>query len=226
MKIAVIHATQNSIQPLADAAALINHEVKIINFLDETLLYRVNEKGRIDSVSLRNFLKIAMRAAESKPDGMIIACSIYCPYVSWVRQICDCPVIAIDQPMITEAVALGSRIGVLATTAASGPSAVKKLEEEAEKQGKTISTETKLLPKAMTALVSGDVTGHDRLIKKGAEKLIEDGCDTIVLAQITMARAKYAMESLPVKVLSSPASGIRELLKLLDDGRKEGSLKS
>ena len=84
MKIAVIHATQNSIQPLADAAALINHEVKIINFLDETLLYRVNEKGRIDSVSLRNFLKIAMRAEESKPDGMIISFQFQGTFVSTV----------------------------------------------------------------------------------------------------------------------------------------------
>ena len=213
MKIAVLHATANAVRPLEDALRAVEPTVQIVNFVQEELLRRANEVGGVDPKGLRSFLRMAASAADAQPDGVIIACSLYCPYADWVRQISDSPVIDVDQPMIDRALAQGGKIGVLATTAASAPSAVKKLEKAAN--GKSFEVETAVSTEAMTALKQGDEARHNALLLDAAKELVDRGCQVLLLSQITMACAADTLKALPALVLSSPQTGAEEIIRLI-----------
>lgn len=219
MRIGIIHATQNAVEPLNQAFRELNAEVKLLNFVNEELLAHANQVGEIDSYGLRMFIKTVFQAVDAQVDGILIACTIYCPYCELVSQLTDVPVLAVDQPMITRAVLEGRKIGILATTPSSAPSAEKKIENEALRQNKTIVMESAIVPEAMAALKRNEVKEHNRLLKEAGDELKRRGCDILLLAQITMACAKKECETLGLPVLSSPAEGAGRMLELLENER-------
>src|SRR5690606_3605132 len=109
---------------------------------------------------------------------------------------------------------LGSRIGVIATVEAAGPTTLELLNQAAAAADRTVTTQLALIPEAFAALRAGDVAQHDRLIADQAAALAPTN-DVLVLAQISMARAAPALANLPVPVLTSPAAGIDALLARL-----------
>ena len=67
--------------------------------------------------------------------------------------------------------------------------------------------------KSMEALNAGEAEHHDNLITEATGTLI--GCDAIVLAQFTMARARPAVEATATApVLTSPESAVARLKHL------------
>lgn len=215
MRIGIIHATQNAVEPLNQAFHELNAEVELLNFVNEELLAHANRVGGIDSYGLRMFLKTVFQAVDANVDGILIACTIYCPYCELVSQLADVPVLAVDQPMIAKAVAEGKKIGILATTPSSAPSAEKKLEKEALAQEKTIIVKSAVVPEAMQALKRNHVQEHNRLLKEAGYRLKQEGCDILLLAQITMACAKKECDDLGLPVLSSPLEGASRMLELV-----------
>lgn len=220
MNIGIIHATLNAVQPLAEAFYKENPSISLVNFVNEELLAHANRIGGVDDWGLRNFTRLFMQAAEADVDGIIIACSLYSTYVDYVKPLTRKPVIAIDAPMVESAVREGKVIGVIATTAAAGPAEEKKILEEAKKLGKNITTRVEIRTEAMKALKKNDVMEHNCILREAAEKLMKEGCDTVVLSQITMACAKEEMRDLEVRVLSSPESGAEYMNALLSDNRE------
>ena len=213
MKIAVLHATVNAVRPLEDALRAIEPKAQIVNLVNEELLHRANEIGGVDARGLRSFLRLASLASDANPDGIIIACSLYCPYASYVHEISGIPVIAVDQPMMEAALQHGGKIGILATTAASGPAAIEKLKKAAN--GREFETEIAIVTDAMTALKAGDINKHNLLLKKAAKKLVDKGCTVLMLTQITMACAAEMLSDLPALVLTSPQTGAQAIIRLI-----------
>lgn len=209
MRIGVIHATLNAVKPLEEAFQAVNPSITVVNFVNEELLAHANRVGGVDGWGIRSFTRIIMEAAEAEVDAILIACSIYSTFAEQVQFLTDKPVIAVDTPMIKEAVEKGTRIGVIATTASAGPLEEKKLLEEAKGCSKQITTRVEICTEAMDALKRGDSGEHDRILREAAQRLEHEGCDVIVLSQITMARAKNAMEGVKAIVLTSPESGAR-----------------
>ncbi len=220
MRIGVIHATLNAVEPLVKAIHEVDFSAEVCNFVNEELLYHANQAKGVDEWGRRNFLRLAMQAAESSVDGIIIACSLYSTYGEQVRTLTDKPVIAIDQPMIEEAVQNGSYIGILATTASAGPAEEAKILAEAEKKKKVIKTEIAINTEAMRALKAGDRKRHDELLEETGLKLKEVGCDLLVLSQITMASGAEGLERHGISVLTSPRSGAKEMIaRIRERGR-------
>lgn len=217
IKIGVIHATYSAIEPLNQAAAKYREDVKLLNFVNENLLYRANQIGGADKQGLRSFTRLFFEAADAGMDGIIVACSVYTPFVEQMRKFVDIPVIGIDKPMLVSAVENGNKIGIIATTAASGPSAQRQMEKIAEHIGKDVSYEIEIDINAMTELKSGNIGEHDRLILEAGKRLVNQKCDCIVLAQITMARAVEQMLELGVPVLSSPMEGIKAIIAEIEN---------
>lgn len=220
MNIGVIHATLNAVQPLKKEFYKKNPGITLVNFVNEELLAHANRVGGVDDWGLRNFTRLFMQAAESDVDGIIIACSLYSTYVDRVKILTDKPVIAIDAPMIEAAARKGNKIGVIATTAAAGPAENEKILKEAERLGRHITTSVEIRTEAMMALKRGNVAEHNRILREAVEKLALEGCDTVVLSQITMACAKEDMKDLQIDILSSPESGA-EYMNVLLSGRQE-----
>jgi aspartate/glutamate racemase len=73
---------------------------------------------------------------------------------------------------------------------------------------------------ALAALDAGDVATHDRLAADAARRAQAMGCDVIVLAQFSLARAATAVErAVPLPVLTAPASAVRRLRSRLERGK-------
>lgn len=74
------------------------------------------------------------------------------------------------------------------------------------------------VPEAMTALRAGDVATHNGLLARAARGLV--GCDAIMLAQFSASRAEAEVQSsVSTPVLTSPATAVEKLRRLLTGGR-------
>ncbi len=217
INIGVIHATAAAIPPLNDAARKCGKDVTILNFLNENLLYRANQVGGADEFGFRSFTRLFFDAVDAGVDGIIVACSVYTPFVDRMKAYAGIPVIGIDNPMLTSAVEQGRKIGIVATTAASGPSAKAQMEKIADLSGKKVEFEIGINTDAMLALKTGDVERHNALIAETGKALISKGCDSIVLAQITMACAADGLHELGVPVFTSPMEGIKKITALIEE---------
>lgn len=223
IKIGVIHATCSAVEPLNKAAKEYRDDITVLNLVNENLLFRANQVGGADKFGLRSFSRAFFEAADAGVDGIIVACSVYTPFVELMRAFTDVPVIGIDNPMLLSAVQNGTRIGIIATTAASGPSAQRQMEKLAHQLGKKVEFDTEISTEAMCRLKSGDVDAHNRLLLAAGQKLVSRGCDCIVLAQITMACAAECMGELGVPVLTSPSEGIKKIVSLIEGHDQPGA---
>lgn len=218
MKIGVIHATAGAVAPLNEAFQRLAPETTVLNFVNEELLHRANAMGGTDAVGLRMFARTVFAAAEAGVDGLIVACSVYCPYVELIRPFLQVPVIAVDNPMLETAAAGGKKIGLLTTNLPAAPAAQKQIEQMAAALGRDPSFVQCPLPEAAAALKRGEQAEAVRRIREAAEELVRQGCDTLVLAQITMACAAPALADLGVTVLTSPDEGVRRIVSLVQRG--------
>lgn len=219
MRIGVIHATVNAIEPLTRAFREADPSITICNFVNEELLYHANQHHGVDAWGIRNFLRLAMQAAESSVDGIVIACSLYSGLAEKVQVLTNKPVIAIDQPMIDQAVLDGSHIGIMATTASAGPETERKVLAAAMHAGKEIKTSVAVNTAAMEALKAGDENKSFELLREMAQALKQQGCDTLLLSQITMAGAANLLNDCGMRVFASPQSGAAYMLARIEESR-------
>jgi Asp/Glu/hydantoin racemase len=125
-------------------------------------------------------------------------------------------VIKIDEAMIAEAVERGPRIGVVATAPTTLGPTRHLLQARAAAQDKKIEIELILVEHAIAALLSGDGTTHDRLVKQATLDLARR-VDVVVLAQASMARVLDVIPEAErgVPILSSPHLALRQVKQLL-----------
>jgi hypothetical protein len=99
------------------------------------------------------------------------------------------------------------RLGLLATFAPSVPSMEEELKIMAKEAGREVELRALCVPEAMAALDAGDGLEHDRLLAQAAPQLA--GCDAVMLAQFSTARALEAVRAvLGCPVLTSPDSAV------------------
>ena len=216
MRIGIIHATCNAVTPVTEIARLYYPDVAIVNFVNEYLLDYANKVGGVDDFGLRQFAQILSQAEEAQLDGIIIACTIYSPYAEYFQPMVRVPLIGIDRAMIEAAVDQGGKIGIIGTTAPSVPAVKLQMEEYAKEKNIALEIVTRTVTAAMANLEQGRTEEHDRLIREAAEGLVEEGCDTIVLSQITMARVKPLLSELNVTVFTSPEEGLARMCGLIN----------
>jgi Asp/Glu/hydantoin racemase len=157
-----------------------------------------------------------LSAADRGAVAILATCSSIGPAVEIASQLVDVPVLRIDEPMASAAIASGRRIGVLATVASTLNPTVDLLRRCAEDLEKDVEITPVLRDGAFTAMRSGDGAGHDEIIVEALMELAAD-VDAIVLAQASMARVVATLEpgALSVPVFSSPSSGMAGLASVL-----------
>jgi Asp/Glu/hydantoin racemase len=120
------------------------------------------------------------------------------------------PVLKPNQAMFAEALATGRRIAMLATFEPSIASMEEEFAAEAARAGGRATLRSVLVPGALAALQAGRRDEHDARIVEAGRAL--DDCDTILLAQFSMAPAAAALRSVvSVPVLTSPSSAVAML---------------
>lgn len=211
IKIGLIHTTSNSMQPINDAFRELAPEVKVLNFLDEGLMEDINKRNNITPDMIRQLVDIMNKVEKSGVDGILLACSAFSPHVEDISSLFAVPVVSADISMLEQAIQMGENIGVIATVGAAGPTTERLLKELAVKQSKNIMVNTQVLTEAFSALKSGDIEKHNKLIQ---EKILELSayCDVILLAQMSMTRAIEDFGPITTPLLTSPQISVQAIL--------------
>lgn len=208
MRIALIHALRHSPPPIEAAFARLWPEATLMNLLDDSLSADLSRDGRITDAMTGRFLSLASYARATGADGILFTCSAFGPCIEAVqRALSPLPVLKPNEAMIEEAMAIGGRIGLLASFAPT-------LQSMPPEFPDSLTVTPKLAEGALAALDRGDGTEHDRLAALAARDLAE--CNAIALAQFSLARATPAVaEATGKPVLTTPDSAVRKLKRLL-----------
>jgi Asp/Glu/hydantoin racemase len=208
MRIALIHALQHSLPPVAASFAKLWPEVELMNLLDDSLSADLEREGGLTRGMTERFLKLGRYATGTGADAILFTCSAFGPCIEAVaRAERPIPVLKPNEAMIEQAVAKGSRIGLLSTfppTLASMP----------REFPNSVQVVPKLADGALTALGRGNTGEHDRLIAEAAKSLRD--CDVIALSQFSMASAAPLVAQASGRpVLTTPDSAVEKLRDML-----------
>ncbi|HEY0697278.1 MAG TPA: aspartate/glutamate racemase family protein, partial [Micromonospora sp.] len=108
--------------------------VDVVDIVDETLLRDTIEQGMLERTRRRVAEHVGY-AAGSGAAAVLVTCSSIGAAAEAARGGVDIPVYRVDQPMATEAVTTGRRIGVLATLSATLQPTRDLLRREADRAG-------------------------------------------------------------------------------------------
>ncbi len=210
-RIALIHATPAAVEPIKAAFAEIWAEPDLVNLLDDSLSRdRATSAGLSDSM-YRRFDALGGYALSVGADAILFTCSAFGPAIERVARAVTIPVLKPNEAMFAEAIAIGGRIGMLATFEPSIASMGEEFEADAARAGSNARLDCVFVPGAMAALLAGHREQHDTMIADAATALSH--CAAIMLAQFSMAsaapRLRQRLPALPV--LTSPASAVAAL---------------
>ena len=209
MRVALIHALRHSPPPVEAAFRAEWPDATLMNLLDDSLSADLSRAGRLTPTMFERFRTLSRYAAGTGAQGILFTCSAFGPPIEAVaRDLAPMPVLKPNEAAIEEVVALGRRIGLLATFA--GSLATMPAEFPAG-----VEVVPCLAEGALAALDAGDFAAHDRLAAEASRALV-GRCDAILLSQFSLARAApmvAAATGLPV--VTTPGSAVRRLKSLL-----------
>ncbi len=215
-KLVLVHTVSPLLPVFNKLGAELLPGVRLAHILDEPLLERVRQRGQLapeDSVRLGSHVTVA---EQTGAQAVLVTCSTISPCVDDVRAAASIPVVKIDEAMIAEAIAKGSKIGVVATAASTLAPTQLLLQAQADSAGQEIVVESVLVENALPALLSGDGVTHDTLVRRVVLEL-SSRVDVVVLAQASMARVLDVIPEAErrVPILSSPHLALERVGGLL-----------
>ena len=213
-RIALIHATPVAIDPIVAAFKRLWPAARTTNLLEDSLSADLAAAGRLTDRITERFVTLARYARGCGADAILFTCSAFGPAIEAARTALDVPVLKPNEAMLDEALAAGTRIGLMATFEPSIPSLKAELEDLAREKRVKLTIRTEAVPAALAALHGGQPNEHDRLIAAAAAKM--EDCEALILGQFSMASAAESIASKPGrKVLTSPASAVMRLKQTL-----------
>lgn len=217
-KLAIVETSQISSAELKRLCAEIIPDVKVCEFIDDTLLAEVVANGSPTPAVRRRMLNYYHHAQLVGADVILNQCSSVSEVAETIKPFIDVPIIKIDEAMARKAVSIGSRIAVIATVASTVGPSVRLVESMAREAGKQVQIEQRLVDGAMMVLLqTGDREKHNAMIVGDVEEAAKHN-DVIVLAQGSMTVLEPSLKHISKPVLTSPRLGIeyvREVLQKL-----------
>jgi aspartate/glutamate racemase len=214
-RIALVHALAHSVAPINEALARDWPQATRMNLLDDSLsadLARTAAAGGngLNAAMHQRFEALAAYAEGAGAQAILFTCSAFGPCIEAVAvRRPHMPVLKPNEATVAEAVALGGRIGLLATFSPTLDSMPGEFPAGSD-------LVTGLAEGALDALNRGDGAAHDAAVVEAAGQLLARGCTVITLAQFSMARAQAAVEqALGLPVLTTPGSAVRLLRQRL-----------
>ena len=207
-RIALIHATPAAVDPIRAAFAEAWPEPDLVNLLDDSLSRDRALAPDLTDDMYRRFDTLGRYALSFGADGILFTCSAFGPAIERVARAVPVPVLKPNEAMFGEAIAIGGRIGMLATFESSIASMGAEFATAAAAARSAVTLQSVFVPHAMAALLAGQRDHHDALIEQAAAALAH--CDAIMLAQFSMAptadRLRQQMPDVPV--LTSPGAAV------------------
>lgn len=209
-RIALIHALAHSVAPINEALGRDWPEARRMNLLDDSLSADLAAAGALDEAMHGRFARLARYAVDCGSDAILFTCSAFGPCIDAVaREHAPLPVLKPNEAMVSQAVAHGGPIGLVAS-----------FEPTLRSMPAEFPAGTRLLcalaEGALDALNRGDPAGHDERVARAAQALAEQGCRAIALAQFSLARARPLVQARTrLPVLTTVDSAVAELRRRL-----------
>jgi Asp/Glu/hydantoin racemase len=191
-------------------------DVDVFNIVDDSLVSGISAAGSLTPTIARRVAGYLESAELAGADYIMVTCSSIGPAVEAGAKLIGVPVLRVDQPMADKAVAIGKKIGVVATLQTTLEPTADLILRRAAIAGKQIELTSKLCEGAFEALMSGDAATHDTKVA-AALKELSQSVDVIVLAQASMARVvdTLAAADKRVPILASPGIAVDYLATVL-----------
>ena len=155
--------------------------VDVFNIADDSLVKGIREEGSLTATIARRVTSYLESAELAGADYIMVTCSSIGPAVEAGAKLMGVPVLRVDQPMADKAVAIGKRIGVIATLSTTLEPTADLIQRRAVIAGKQIELTSKLVDGAFEALMAGDGATHDAKVAAALKELSKQ-VDVIVLA--------------------------------------------
>jgi Asp/Glu/hydantoin racemase len=190
--------------------------VNVFNIVDDSLIKQVISRGELRADTARRVVNYAGSAESAGADYIMFTCSSIGAAVEAAADLTQVPVLRVDQPMADQAVATGSRIGVIATLPTTLAPTSDLVQRRAAVAGKNIQLKAVLCEGAFEALMGGNPALHDQMVAKALKELSTQ-VDVIVLAQASMARVVDTLSESEkiVPILASPPIAMAYLATVL-----------
>jgi aspartate/glutamate racemase len=204
----LVHNSSVLIDPIRKILENDFSDIDVLNIIDESLLRELIASSNVTVAMRKRICRYVISAAEMGARAVLMTCSSLSETVDLAKELVDIPVFKMDEPMIEEAVAKASRIGVLGTLkSVVGPN-TRLIERKAGQLRKQIVVESRVCDEAFSALLQKDFKRHDEMVLEAAKEL-SGRVEVLVLAQGSMARLTGAIrENTGKQVLDCLFSGI------------------
>jgi hypothetical protein len=216
--IALIHASEASMAP---AVAAFNDEfpgAELWHLLDNRLVSDADRAGGLTPGLHARMSTLIQYAVDGGADAVQLSCSMYGPVARDAARRQSVVVLASDQAMFDQVVALWPRqVGVLASLASAGRDSAERLAAWLEAAGHSSEIVTRVVDGAAAAASAGDLDELGRLMAADAVGLADD-VDVLVLAQYSLAPAlDRVADAVQVPVLSAPHLAAATLARSLGE---------
>lgn len=183
--------------------------VAVFNIVDDSLIKDVIAHGRLRPATARRVVHHVAAAEAAGADTILVTCSSIGRAVETAAGLVDVPVLRVDRPMAEQAVAMATRVGVIATLPTTLDPTADLIARCAAAAGRTVTVTARLCTGAFDALMAGDAATHDATVAATLEELAAQ-VDVIALAQASMARVVGTLPPAPKRppILASPPLAI------------------
>jgi Asp/Glu/hydantoin racemase len=217
-RIVLFHATPVAMDPVKAAMASLWPDAESVNLLDDGLtIDRAKEGAELSEELIGRFVDFGRYAQRIGADGILITCSAFGPAIDRMDEELPLPILRPNEAMFREAIAAGSRIGMLATFAPAVATMEEEFRQFAAEAGADATLETVVVPDAMARLREGDAESHNRLVAEAAPQFAEH--DAIMLAHFSTSRAADSVRNeVDVPVLAAPEAAVARMKTLVGGG--------
>lgn len=190
--------------------------IKVFNIVDDSLIKNTIARGALTPDTSRRVVDYVGSAEAAGADYILVTCSSIGSAVESSASLTKVPVLRVDQPMADKAIAMGTKIGVVATLPTTLEPTSDLVRRRAVVAGKEIELTAKLCEGAFDALMGGKPEIHDEMVAKALKELSQK-VDVILLAQASMARVvgQLSEEDKRVPILTSPELAVEYLANIL-----------
>jgi len=210
-RIALIHALSLSLAPVLQVFEEHWPEAELVNILDDSLSVDLRRAQTLTGQITRRIISLGEYAHDAGADAILFTCSAFGEAIDALEATLDIPVLKPNEAMFDEAILAGGKIGMLTTFGPSVPSMEAEFQEQAASLTCPPVLKTVLVEEAMNKLSSGDVEGHNRLLKQAALFYFAH-FDIVMLAQFSTAQAFNSVSSVTSgRTLTSPKSAVLRL---------------
>ena len=212
----LIHTSATLVPVFQQLCAQYLPNINVFNIVDDSLIKQVITRGELQADTARRVVNYAGSAESAGADFILFTCSSIGAAVETAAGLTQVPVLRVDQPMADKAVAIGKKIGVIATLPTTLAPTSDLVRRRAALAGKEIELVAVLCEGAFEALMSGNAALHDEMVAKALKEL-STKIDVIVLAQASMARVVDTLSEAEktVSILASPPIAMEYLATLL-----------